>query len=357
MNVGAFYLETLDHTDRIDLTDPLVTSHDMTARLEVSTTLNNTFNVVVADVVDLAQNTTTLVLTASIVLDTRPPRAPTLRGFSHLLNTTSVVINLSAEADSTTRLYVDGQTLSNSLSPNDTITLSLNEGFHYFALRSTDRAGNESLVQNDSVTIDITPAQVTTWSIEGLNILKAGQYSVTLGFSEAIVSIGSIALESSDTGFRYTVDGTGHLTITSLQDGIYDLVIQHIRDVAGNVSSVVISAALTVDTTPPDAPQFLTFAAIMNTVNFKSSFLTEEQALISVIVDGHPRPSLYQAHDDCQLTLSEGQHQVSLLAYDPAQNVSATQNYTITIDLTPPTLNKIGPVSYTHLTLPTIYSV
>lgn len=342
ISVGAVYLETLDHVGRIDLSELVFTSHDMSARLDVLVASNTTYKLVIADVVDLAHNSTTLVLSADIIIDTTPPPAPTLVDFAPLINTQSVILRLSAEADSTTSLYLDGQTFSKNLSPNVTITLSLNEGFHYIALQSVDRAGNGSIIQNDSVTIDLTPAHVVTWSIEGLTALKAATYTVTLGFSEPIVSLGSVALESLDKASRYPVSDSGLLTIIPQQDGVYDLIVPDIRDVAGNLSSVVISAAVVVDTTPPDAPQFASFPALINTQNVKLRFVTEEQALLELVVDEEARPALYHAHDDGQLTLAEGQHHLSLVASDTAGNRSATQDYVLTVDLTPPAVTQVG---------------
>ena len=342
ISVGAVYLETLDHVGRIDLSELVFTSHDMSARLDVLAPSNTTYNLVIADVVDLAHNSTTLVLSADIIIDTTPPPAPTLVDFAPLINTQSVILRLAAEADSMTTLYLDGQTFSKNLSPNVTITLSLNEGFHDVALQSVDRAGNRSIVQNDSVTIDLTPAHVVTWSIEGLTALKAATYTVTLGFSEPIVSHGTVALESLNKASRYPVSDSGQLTIIPQQDGVYDLIVPDIRDVAGNLSSVVISAAVIVDTTPPDTPQFASFSALINTTNLNVRFLTEEEALIELVVDGQSQPSRYHAHDVGQLTLAEGPHRLSLVALDTAGNRSATQDYVLTVDLTPPAVMRVG---------------
>ena len=129
-HINSLQLERNDSGDIIPLESLLITSADLTATLKIENQNQGTYNLLLIGYFDQAGNSQTSQLTTSVIIDTLPPRQPTLVDFRPWVNDTRISITLDAEADTTTQLYIDGHVEATHLSPQTRYALTLNEGMH-----------------------------------------------------------------------------------------------------------------------------------------------------------------------------------------------------------------------------------
>ena len=112
-------------------------------------TLSNGAHSLTATANDAASNTSTASAALSVTIDRTAPVAPIITSDA-VVNTTQVLLNGTAEANSTIKIYI-GTTLLGSATANSSgawtyTTASLSDGPHVFTATATDAAGNISVV-------------------------------------------------------------------------------------------------------------------------------------------------------------------------------------------------------------------
>lgn len=109
------------------------------------------------------------------------------------------------------------------------------------------------------------------------------------------------------------------------------------------------------DTLPPQRPVLTPLSEYSKDTNFELKGFTESKAKVSLLVDGAEQGTA-QADDDgaftFTFTLTEGEHEVWVVAQDEAENLSESERFPVTIDVTVPTLTIESPTEGTVFTLP-----
>lgn len=109
------------------------------------------------------------------------------------------------------------------------------------------------------------------------------------------------------------------------------------------------------DTLPPQRPMLTPLADHSKETNFEVKGFTEAKAQVSLLVDGAEQ-SMNQADDEgaftFAFTMSEGEHDVWVVAQDEATNMSESDRYSVVVDTTTPTLMIESPESGAVFTLP-----
>lgn len=112
---------------------------------------------------------------------------------------------------------------------------------------------------------------------------------------------------------------------------------------------------LTSDTLPPQRPVLTPLSDHSKETNFEVKGFTEAKAQVSLLIDGSEQ-STNQADDDgaftFAFTMSEGEHEVWVVAMDESKNMSESDRYALVVDTTTPSLTIESPQPGAVFTLP-----
>jgi hypothetical protein len=324
---------------------------------------------------DLAGNTGPASPALVVTIDATAPAAPVVTGITtdtgasgsdRITSDTTLVIAGTAEANSVVQVF-DGVTPLGTTTANgsgiwsfDHTGTALTAGAHSLTAVATDAAGNASVASAAfAVTVDTTAAAPSVPDLAAAsdsgasdtdNITSDTTPTVT-GTAEAgsIVEVFDGVTSLGTT----TADGSGNWSFTSavLTDGVHNLNAR-MTDLAGNVSAVSASLAITIDSAAPAAPSAPDLVAASDSGSSNSDNLTNDTtptltgtatAGITVeVLDGVTLLGTTTTDGSGNWTfttavLTEGAHSLTARTRDTAGNVSAASAaLALTIDTTAP---------------------
>jgi MYXO-CTERM domain-containing protein len=221
-------------------------------------------------------------------------------------------------------------------------TTDLTAGPHTVRATATDPAGNTSppsATNSFTIVIDTTPPDTTITSGPSGAVKER---TATFTFTSDDPAATFECRRENEADFSSC---TTPKTYTGLADGTYTFYVRA-RDAANNVDPSPDSRTWTVDNTAPAAPVVITPAdgAIVNTFRPPITGSSEPGTTVNVIIDNAPvgtAPTNAAGQWSFVPTtdLALGAHTVKATATDPAGNTSpesATNDFTIVIDTTPP---------------------
>jgi len=353
--ISLSFSEALDTTTPLDVVLKSGSTEISATQLSLTTTQyqglltinasdqNKTYQLQVKNLTDKAGNQVTTNATASYVIDTLVPEAPTLNSALLLTNSTTFTDTLTVEVGSSVKLFVDGVLSFTQLNSAASvpISLTLGEGTRVITSTVTDAAGNTSAEMQHTVEVDLTAPTLTLESMEGLSYLKAGTYTISLDFSEDIDAAQSVSVSlSGETATSLAITGnkaTGTLTIPqNTTNGSFSLLLVNFKDLAGNTVTVSSPQNYTIDTITPAPPIFQQSVSLINTSQYQNNIAAEIGAIVTMYVDGTISASWIQsqAEEATAILLSEGTHTITATASDTAGNISSISSQTIEVDLT-----------------------
>ncbi|SMO38346.1 Por secretion system C-terminal sorting domain-containing protein [Gracilimonas mengyeensis] len=232
---------------------------------------------ITANATDAAGNTSAISTALVVDVDLTAPETPILAGIEtdsgnsindQITRNQNIVINGTAEANSTIELFIDGESVGNTTTDGagewslDNTSNSLAEGVYELTAQATDMAGNTSAASYAlSVEVDITAPEAATFtgittdsgSSSSDGITNDQTIAVT-GLAEMSASVelfmdgNSIGKTNSDESGNWTFDYTG----TSLPEGTHSIAAL-VTDLAGNISPAE-SLEVQIDITSPENP-------------------------------------------------------------------------------------------------------
>lgn len=316
-------------------------------------TVNGSYMFRAVNVKDAADNIVTLTWATPVVVDTLSPAAPSLV-MPSLINVAAYTATLHSEPGSRVHSTISGQS-AEVVMPETGKTdfpVSLAEGTHRIALTAEDKAGNVSAPYYADVTVDMTAPAVASVSLAPGTYLKAGQYEVTVLFTEALDASKLIKAVFSASGQEIPLavkEATGNRTVLTLavtpqtKNGVYSLVLNGVTDKAGNSQRLVSSSSYGIDTVAPVAPVITGVAAVANTKTLTATITAEPGTTLQVMADGQVVRTVQlgpvaPAEAVVQLQLAEGRHEIVAETVDKAGNRSARGQVETVVDVTAPRL-------------------
>mgnify|MGYP002651338978 FL=1 len=319
--------------------------------------------------VDAAGNVGSASSVTAVQVDTTAPAAPVVVDFSSDTGvqndgiTRSNQIQISGTAQGGTRqviIYDNGVEIGTTNIGGTSWSFQTNvlsEGTHSFTAVAVDGAGNQGALSTAlPVTIDLTPPaapSITGFTDTGIANGQTSDVRPTFtGTAEAGVTV---RLFRGATEIASTVaDGSGNWSATptsDLPEGFYS-VTARAYDAADN-GSAPDQITVWIDTTPPEAPVVSGFTT--NTGNGADNITSDTTPTFT---GTRPGGTLIEVFDGATLIgtvpmtgtswsftsapLADGTHLLSFVAVDGAGNRSATTNFSITIDNTPPVTTITG---------------
>jgi len=349
----------------------LVDNNDGTWDLTIpaANTLPDALYQVVATLTDTAANTSTDPGSNELLVDTTAPPSPGVTSLT--TNLTSPVIEGTANVNAGETLTVtvngitytagDGTLIDNN---NGTWMLAipiadaLAENTYEVTATVTDSAGNSTSDPSvDELLIDTTAPVSPAVDAQATNITSPTiTGTATVGATETlIVLVNGLTYTDADSNLVDNNDGTWTLVIPAvnvLAEGVFD-VTAIVTDAAGNTSSDVTIAELTVDLTPPALPTVLSLSTnnVNPTITGTASVGTSDT--LTVTVNGVP----YTAGDGNLIDNADGTWTLTIPAADAlaesildvdvtvtdaaGNNNSDNSNNELTIDLTAPAVPTI----------------
>ncbi|MCE9650505.1 MAG: hypothetical protein K8R18_12860 [Parvibaculum sp.] len=306
-----------------------------------------------------------------VAVDTTPPAAPAISGYSSdtgvagdgLTSDKTLTLSGTAVLGTTVSVY-DGATLLGSVPVNagtwSFTTAALDDGAHDFTAKAIDAAGNASDASTAlTVTVDATPPATpaitafsndTGISGDGQTSDKTLTLTGTAGAGETVNVYDNGTLVASGVA---DIDGHWQATTDALSDGVHYLTARTV-DTAGNLSPATPSIPIIVDTDAPNAP---VIAAFSNDTGVTGDSLTSDRTI--TLTGTAERNATVTVYDGATLlgiasadssgawtfttaTLDEGAHSFTASATDVAGNTGALSGpLDITIDITPPAVPAI----------------
>jgi len=316
---------------------------------------------------DAAGNVSALSNVMSVTIDTRAPDAPAITGYSidsgnvgdGITNDNNLDITGIAEPNSTVRVYDGGNLLGFAPVNSAGIwtlagTGSLADGSHHFVATATDAAGNTSNPSADlNVRVDTAapgvPA-ITAFSVDSgiLGDNRTNDNNLTLSGNAEPDSLVRIFDGASFVGSVFANSkGAWVLPATGiLADGQHIFTAEAL-DVAGNLSGTSAPFQVTIDTTAPITPLFLTFSDDTGTPGdgvtadntLLMTGLAEVGTTIRIYDNGALIASFVETGSYTYTTpvLADGLHIFTATSTDAAGNVSPVSNpFPVTIDTQAP---------------------
>ncbi|EDR8530439.1 BapA prefix-like domain-containing protein [Salmonella enterica] len=320
----------------------------------------------------------------SVIDDNNQPTVPVLPGQS--TDDRQPILNGTGEPGATITIFDNGTPLGTAqVGENGSWTFpvprNLSEGSHNLTVSATDPAGNTSAVSAPwTIVVDITPPAIPVLTsvvddqpgITGN--LVSGQLTndatPTLnGRGEAGATI-NVYLDGNSASIGTTTvnsDGTWSFTPqTPLANGSHTFTLSA-TDPAGNSSAVSSGFVLTIDATPPAAPQTPILTSVVDDVaggvtgNLANGQITNdnrptlngtaEAGNVVSIYDGDTLLGVTSANASGAWSftpttgLNDGTRTLTVTATDPAGNVSpATSGFTIVVDTLAPTVPLITSI-------------
>jgi hypothetical protein len=277
--------------------------------------------------------------TAATVVVTSPAEGSTT-------NDSTPAYSGTVEAGSTVTISVDGVPLGNALVMGSvwtfTPTAPLGDGTHSVTPTATDAVGNTASDSN-GFTVDTQAPNAPVVSTPANNSTTSDNMPTYTGAAETLSTV-TLIVDGAAVGT--TTAGTGNnwsfTQPTALADGSHT-VNATATDAAGNVSTASLPLTLTVDTTPPSAPEVLTPANGSTTSDTLPGFSGKAEALstVTLIVDGTqvgtPTADTAGAWSFTSTTaLQGGPHTVYARATDAMGHTSpnsSTHTFTVDTDL------------------------
>ncbi|WP_227367826.1 Ig-like domain-containing protein [Halomonas sp. M20] len=222
--------------------------------------------------------------------------------------------------------------------PNNALS-ELPEGNTHISVTATDPAGNVSQPITSTITVDLEPPDVT---IEDLTTNDPSP-TLTGNVSDPTANV-IVTIDEQDYLATNNGDGTWRLaddTLPQLTDGDTTVIVTvTVADAAGNTA--IATGTVTFDTQAPTVSvENLvtndTTPALTGTVN-------DEDAVVTVTVDGtdyianNNQDGTWTLADDTLAALVTGNNAVSVIATDPAGNLSQPATGSVTVDLETPTV-------------------
>ena len=256
--------------------------------------------------------------TYNFVVDTLAPVAPSLLPTSELTNNPVGTFSFTSEEGSSSSCSIDTAVFESCSSP--LTTGSLTDGLHTIRIRSTDAAGNVSLVTMRSWTID-------TVAPSAANISSQGAYQasndVTVDF---LAESGNTYTCQLDDTTPVACSSENFHSYSNLAEGQHTVRVR-VTDAAGNVSTS--SYTFTVDTVAPLAPVKASDnsapkarTSLTNAIfNFSTELNTSTQCKVRS-ADWVSCSSGFELND-----LALGAHSFSVRSIDLAGNISPETQY------------------------------
>ena len=288
--------------------------------------------------------------------DNTAPPAPAITTITQTVNdSSSLTIQGTAEAGSTVTLTnnVNSLTPTATAASDDTwsIDVTLAEGDNTFTATATDVAGNTSGASDPvTITLDTTPPPapaITTTTV------SVSDESFTIeGTAEADSTVTLSNNGNALTPTTITADSNGDWTVTVTLEVGDNTFTATATDVAGNTSGASDHVTITLDTTPPPAPEITTTTVSVSDESFTMEGTAEAGSTVTLTNNvNSSTPTATAASDDTwsiDVTLAEGDNTFTATATDVAGNTSgASDPVTITLDTTPPPAPAITTITQT----------
>ncbi|QGY30450.1 Ig-like domain-containing protein [Pantoea cypripedii] len=337
-------------------------------------TLSNGTHPLSVTVTDLAGNVSGTT-SASVIIDTVAPAAVTGLAASNNNGSTPVAIpnngstndntpalNGTAEAGSKVAIY-DGSTLLGTVTAGSNgawsfTTSTLADGTHTLNVTATDAAGNVSPNASVTLTVDTGVPTASTLTVTADNVtpnvtIPSGGYTndntpTLSGTAEAgavvTISDGSTVLGSVTAG----AGGAWSFTTAALANGTHPLSVT-VKDAAGNVSPAT-AATVIVDTVAPTASTLVITNDAAGVVVPSGGSTNDSTPVLSGTAEVGSKVTIYDGStvlgtltvggsgtwSFTTATLSNGTHPLSVTVTDLAGNVSGTTSASVIIDTVAP---------------------
>jgi flagellar hook assembly protein FlgD len=284
-----------------------------------------------------------------LVLDTLIT-APQLLDYVTYVSQNSVSLVVSADVGVTVSVSVDENVvISKQHNENpSSYSLILEEGDYNIDVSVSDLALNTVQLSDILLVVDTTPPVVTNYTVvnagfeadvatlnEGVFLVNASVVDVYLEATEfdTVVVQNDGDVLSADTALTHT-----NIPLSEGEHSLSFMVV----DKALN-STVVPDVTVNVDASI-SSPYFQSWQSDVNTETIEVSVVSEIGATVSVFVNDVEVESFLQTlnSETRFLTLSEGEHSVSLRSEDSAGNISTTVRYGVEVDLTRPEVNHLS---------------
>ena len=337
-----------------------------------------------ASATDAAGNTSVTSAPAAFTVDATPPAVPEITSPA-LTGSIVPTIAGTAEANSTVTIAVGGATYATIASNDGTWFLDLGSatpasgslvlditGANAVQVTATDAAGNLSAATVQNLVIDttlpVTPVILSSPLTNSVNPILAGTAETG---STVTVSVGSATYTIATT-----TEGTWTLDLGSATPASGTLVLNlngantvqaTSTDAAGNTSAVA-AQNLLIDTTLPAAPT-ATLDPDSDTGTLGDLLTSVVQPILRGTAESGNRVDVYDGTNllgtatasaggtwtlPVSSPLAEGQHNLSVLAIDPAGNSSTAFLAALVVDTTPPTTPAVLSSPLSSSVAPTI---
>ncbi|MFC0322827.1 Ig-like domain-containing protein [Gallibacterium melopsittaci] len=280
--------------------------------------------------------------------DITPPVVPTLNApadDAYLNSDEGTSISGKAPSDATEAVLLDKDGNPVKDAQGDDITVPVENGTFTFnnvpdgdyTVAVKDAAGNQSTKDNPKVTVDTEAPTAPTLNVPADGMVNADEAKTAKeqdkgvisgsapdakgGTATLLTSDGTPAKDEKGNDITAPIDDNGNFKFDDVPDGKYSI---GVTDPAGNTSNPADNPKVTVDTTPPDAPQNVTVSDDGTTVTGKAKpgetvVVTDKNGNpisqpVQVDPDGH-----FEATLDPALTQGE---EVKAVATDDAGNKS-----------------------------------
>ncbi|MBD3244065.1 MAG: hypothetical protein GF331_25965, partial [Chitinivibrionales bacterium] len=294
-----------------------------------------------------------------IVIDASAPGVPQVNGVSPTNNSRPTWTWSSAGGIGTYRLQLDNPNLAGvTETTTDTAftpSADLAEGAHTLYVQERDAAGNWSASGVLVITVDVTPPEPPTVTGPAQTQTLRPTWSWTSGGDGN--GMYRHRLDNPDlTSGATATTGTSYTPGSDLSEGTHTLYVQE-RDAAGNWSSSG-QFAVTIDVAAPGAPD-VTGPARTSTQRPTWSWTSGGDGTgdYRYRLDNPDLTTGATATTETSFTpaadLAEGQHTLYVQERDAADNWSATGQFTVTIDITPPSPPSVNGAAQTTELRPT----
>jgi len=325
---------------------------------------------------DKAGNTATTVKRTVTVQDTTAPSAAIISSPADgaTVTTTTPTVSGTAEANSVIQLYkgsgllslVKIGTVTTDSNGNWSITTSsLSTGRHTISTVVTDVSGNSTAFFSSSISITVTITDTTAPAKPIISSPSNGAIITTVNMTTSGTAEASALVKLYDTDGTTvlgsaTADGAGAWSISNpIADGAHTLTVKA-TDAAGNTSVASTGLSISVDTTAPIKPVFITTSGTVNTATPAISGSTEAGATVKLFdtngttVLGSTTAAGNGLWSITSSSLTSGAHTLTAKAIDAAGNTSVVSaNLSITVSISTSLSGSVvdGKVSGATLTI------
>jgi hypothetical protein len=284
--------------------------------------------------------------TVTFDIDTTPPADPVITSptAGAVLSNNTPAITGTAIPGSTIIVTINGQTYTTTADPQGnwsvTVSPALPDGSYTASVTATDPAGNVSNASTVSFDIDTTPPADPVITSPTAGAVLSNNTPTIEGLAEP----GStVTVTINGQTYTTTADPQGNWSVTvspALADGSYTASVTA-TDPAGNMSQAS-TVSFEIDSTPPTDPIITapTANATLSNATPTIEGLAEPGSTVTVTINGQTYTTTADPQGNWSVTVSpalaDGSYTASVIATDPAGNMSQASTVSFEIDTTPP---------------------